>query len=261
MEKKLLKDIPGDVPREMRGFIAEAKIYDSSCSPEAKVYFIEKGRGYYLKTARKGSLEREARMTEYFHKKAIGAEVLAYIADGADWLLTAAVAGEDCTSKKYLDDPVRLCDTLARRLRELHETDYSGCPVADRTAEYLASAEKNYRTGNYDKTLFPDSFGYRSAEEAHAALAGAERALKSKVLLHGDYCLPNIILDNWAFSGFVDVGGGGVGDRHIDLFWGAWTLSFNLKTDKYRARFLDAYGRDKADEPLLSVIAAAEVFG
>lgn len=88
-----------------------------------------------------------------------------------------------------------------------------------------------------------------------------KEALQSKVLLHGDYCLPNIILDNWNFSGFIDVGSGGVGDRHIDLFWGTWTLWFNLKTNKYHERFLDAYGRDKADESILKVVAAAEVFG
>ena len=69
------------------------------------------------------------------------------------------------------------------------------------------------------------------------------------------------MLDNWNFSGFIDLGNGGVGERHVDLFWGAWTLNFNLGTDEYRARFLDAYGRDKIDEEKLRVIAAAEVFG
>ncbi|MDE6108094.1 MAG: phosphotransferase, partial [Oscillospiraceae bacterium] len=75
------------------------------------------------------------------------------------------------------------------------------------------------------------------------------------------YCLPNIILRDWKLSGFIDVGNGGVGDRHIDLFWGAWSLEFNLKTDQYRRRFLDAYGRDQVDESILKIIAAAEVFG
>ena len=83
----------------------------------------------------------------------------------------------------------------------------------------------------------------------------------AEVLLHGDYCLPNIMLDNWRFSGFIDVGNGGVGDRHVDLFWGAWTLNFNLGTDKYRERFFDAYGRDKLEPDKLRTIAAFEVFG
>ena len=125
----------------------------------------------------------------------------------------------------------------------------------------MAKAENNYRTGNYDKSRFPNSFGYRSAEQAHEVLTTGKDVLKSKVLLHGDYCLPNIILNNWKFSGFIDLDCAGVGDRHIDLFWGTWTLWFNLKTNQYYDRFLDAYGRDKVDEELLKVVAAAEVFG
>ena len=84
--------------------------------------------------------------------------------------------------------------------------------------------------------------------------------MKTDTLLHGDFCLPNIMLDNWQFSGFIDLDGAGVGDRHIDLFWGMWSLQFNLKTDQYRQRFLDAYGRDDIGESLFPVVAAVEVF-
>jgi kanamycin kinase len=237
-------------------------VYDSSCSPEARVYFIDKDGGYYLKTCGAGTLKREAEMTAYFHKKGIGAEVLTYLSQAsADWLLTAAVSGEDCTHGQYLAEPKRLCDTIAERLRWLHEVDFSDCPIQNRNAEYLALAEQNYRTGNYDKTAFPDSFGYRTAEEAYRVLDTGRSAFQSDVLLHGDYCLPNIMLDHWKLSGFIDVGNGGVGDRHIDLFWGVWTLWFNLKTDQYASRFLDAYGRDRVNTEMLRVIAAAEVFG
>lgn len=206
-------------------------------------------------------LEKESKMTEYFCSKGLGAEVLNYISSDRDWLLTAAVIGEDCVYGEYIRNPERLCDTIAYELRKLHETDYTDCPVTDRTAEYLAQAERNYHTGNYDKSLFPDSFGYRSAKEAYDVLTDQKDALRDRVLLHGDYCLPNIILNNWKLSGFIDLGNGGIGDRHIDIFWGAWTLKFNLKTDQYYNRFLDAYGRDKVDESVLKIIAAAEVFG
>ena len=80
-------------------------------------------------------------------------------------------------------------------------------------------------------------------------------------LIHGDYCLPNVMLDDWRHSGFIDLGNGGVGDRHIDLFWGAWTLWFNLKSDAYGDIFLDAYGRDKINKDKLKIVAACEVFG
>ena len=126
---------------------------------------------------------------------------------------------------------------------------------------YLALADKNYKAGKFDKDLFPDGVGFQNADEAYAVLKEGRAALKNDTLIHGDYCLPNVMLDNWRFSAFIDLGQGGVGDRHVDLFWGAWTLRYNLGTDAYRDRFLDAYGRDLLDKDLLRTVAAAEVFG
>lgn len=261
MKKNLIEKIPHELPVEIEKIVQGARIFDSSCSPEARVYFLDKDEGYYLKTSAAGALKAEAEMTEYFHKKGLGARVLGYVSGEYDWLITERVIGEDCTHETYLSEPKRLCDTIAENLRALHELDFSECPIKNRIDAYLELAEKNYRTDNYDKSHFPDSFGYRSADEAFAVLQSGKGALKRDALIHGDYCLPNIMLYGWRLSGFIDVGCGGVGDRHIDLFWGAWTLLFNLKTDGYRERFFDAYGRDKVDKEILKIVAAAEVFG
>jgi len=143
----------------------------------------------------------------------------------------------------------------------LHSLDYSDCPVQNHIEKYLAVAEKNKRNDTYDKSNFPDSFGYESAEQAWAVVESQSYLLQRNTLLHGDYCLPNIILNNWNFSGFIDLGNGGVGDRHVDIFWAIWSLNHNLKTHAYRQRFIDAYGRDKVDEDILRIVAAIEVFG
>lgn len=252
---------PEEFPQDYRSLLNGAQIYDSSCSPAAKVYFIDRDEGYYLKRSAKNSLRTEAELTAFYHQKGLATEVLSYLSADEDWFLTRRVAGEDCTHSLYTDDPKRLCDTTATLLRQLHETDYSGCPVPDRIATYCQTADHNHRNGLYDTSLFPDNWGYASAEEAWSVVEQGRSSLKSDTLLHGDYCLPNIMLDNWRFSGFIDLGNGGVGDRHIDLFWGAWSLFFNLKTDAYRDRFFDAYGREKIDLDMLRVIAAFEVFG
>ncbi len=57
------------------------------------------------------------------------------------------LSGEDCVHEKYLMNPTRLCDTIAYELRKLHETDYTGCPIMDRTTEYLAVAERSIILG------------------------------------------------------------------------------------------------------------------
>ncbi len=268
MKRTLIAPTLSDFPADLRPLLSDAAVFDSSCSPAARVYFLDRtactrDRGaYYLKSAPAGTLAREALMGQYFFGLGLGAEILHYgTEDGLDWLLSRAVPGEDATHADSLSDPARLSATLGDVLRALHETPINDCPGAGYLGEYLSRAEENYRTGNYDASHFPDSFGYRSADEAWDALAAGRHLLRADALIHGDFCLPNILFCDNCFSGFIDLGNSGVGDRHIDLFWGAWSLGFNLGTDAWRDRFFDAYGREKIDSEVLRVVAAAEVFG
>lgn len=241
--------------------LKDAAVYDSSCSNRARVYFIDKDGGYYLKTAPKDSLRKEASLTRFFHSRQMAAEVLAYETLEADWLLTTRVPGEDCTFSLYQEDPNRLCDTIAEILYNLHGADPSGCPVPNHTEQYLASARRGYENHQYDTRNFSGEYGFSTPEEAWKIVEESGSLLQSDTLLHGDYCLPNIMLDNWRFSGLIDLDHAGVGDRHVDLYWAIWSLQFNLKTSQYRDRFLDAYGRNRIDESIFPIIAAAEVFG
>lgn len=250
-----------EYPERLHKYLRGAKLYDSSCSSNAKVIFIDKDDGYFLKIGVVADLDREYEMTRYFHSKGLAANVVEYVFDiSHDYLITEKMHGDDCTAMKYLEQPKRLCDTIAERLAFLHSLDYTGCPVPNYSERYLFHAEQNYIAKRYDASLFPDNWGYSTPEKAYAVVKSKGHLLQTDTLLHGDYCLPNIILADWLFSGFIDLDSGGVGDRHIDLFWGAWSLNFNLKTDKYRQRFFDAYGRDKVNEEVLQVIAACEVF-
>lgn len=248
-------------PEEYLPLLEKYPVYDSSCSQEARVWFLEGEGGLYLKAAPTGTLKTEADMTRFFHSKGLGPEVLSYTSSGKDWLLTRAIPGEDCTHRQYLDDPKRLSETTACLLRQLHETDLSGCPVADCCGIHWEKARKGYEKRFWEPDLFAGICEFSSQEEAWAIAQANGSSLKNEVLLHGDYCLPNVMLDNWQFSGFIDLGSGGAGDRHFDLLWGAWTLKFNLGTDAYCSRFLDAYGRDRVDPELLRTVAALEIFG
>ncbi len=259
MKKTLITPDLGAFPADFRPLLTD-KIYDSSCSKTATVYYFEDSH-LYLKKAPKDFLKTEAEMTRYFGSMGLGAEVLSYKRLEHDWLLTTEVTGEDLTHESYISQPELLAEGLGQTLKMLHSAPTDGCPVINRTESYLAYAEDSYKNKRYDDSLFPDNWGYASPDGAWNVIENRRHELESNVLLHGDYCLPNVIFKNGDFSGFIDVGKGGVGDRHIDLFWGAWSLGFNLKTDKYKDIFFDAYGRQDIDFDRFTLIAACEVFG
>lgn len=249
-------------PEPILEIIKDAEIYDSSCSPEARVYFVDKEDGMFLKEAEEEALCREASMTAFFHTLGLSAEMLYYgSSNEKDYMITRRIPGEDCTYEIYLGNPKRLCDLWAKLLRSLHETDASECPIQSRMETYRKSVEAGLSERNYEPDLFKGIWEFASFDEAAYVAKEGLVELKSEVLLHGDYCLPNVILDNWRLSGYIDLGNGGIGDRHIDILWGIWTLKYNLGTALYTDRFMDAYGRDAIDEEKLRAIAAMEMVG
>ena len=68
------------------------------------------------------------------------------------------------------------------------------------------------------------------------------RRLPGHVLVHGDFCLPNVLVDaEGGLSGLIDLGLAGLGDPLDDLAAGVWTLQYNYGAGHAR-EFLDAYG-------------------
>lgn len=257
MKLTIIKPSLDSIPPELHKLFDGAKIYDSSCSKEARVIYIEKDNGYFLKSAPKGTLKKEYDMTAYFSKKGLSKAPLAYLSDTKDWLLTERICGSDATHDLYISDPKRLASTLGQTLRFLHSLDMRDCPNSDSLFSYFERAENNYKNNTFDL-----SYGsFDTVDAAYQAMKRARLILKPQCLIHGDYCLPNVIFDNWKFSGFIDLGNAGTADRHIDIYWGAWTLKFNLKTDRYRSIFYDAYGADMINDEAVYAVGACEVFG
>ena len=60
-------------------------------------------------------------------------------------------------------------------------------------------------------------------------------------LIHGDFCLPNVLFVDGKLSALIDVGRAGLGDTRDDLAAGVWTLNYNYGPGLAR-EFLDAYG-------------------
>jgi len=197
---------------------SEAQVYDAG--------------GCFLKIAPRGVLRRAAVMQAYFAKKGLSTSLVAYEQDDArDYLLTGTAPGQNACL--WRADPAWLSAALGETARRLHETDASDCPFGDCNERAV------------------EAF----ARESGAPFEGDLSPLKKDALIQGDCCLPNIFFENRRFAGFIDLGEAGLGDRHFDLCWALWSLNYNLGTDRYNDRLLDAYGRDAVDGERLALCA------
>jgi kanamycin kinase len=61
-------------------------------------------------------------------------------------------------------------------------------------------------------------------------------------LIHGDFCLPNILVKDNKVSGFIDLSDSGIGDPWCDYAWCIWSLEYNLKTKDYTPILLEKLG-------------------
>lgn len=63
MKRTKLDVVPFGIPCEFSELIAGADVYDSSCSPEARVLFIDRDCGYFLKSA-PGEVSKKRRCSD-----------------------------------------------------------------------------------------------------------------------------------------------------------------------------------------------------
>lgn len=229
-----------DFPPSIKVYLEKAKLYDSSCSEAAGTMFIDGKIKAFLKIGEKGTLNREKEMTIFMNRHRLAPEVLEYVGGGdRDYLLTLALDGEDGIAGHHLALPEKLATVLGEYLRVIHRLPKADCPFPHIIEEMIAESERNIAKGYIDRQLLPEDIN-----QAIERFKELKSCLREDVVMHGDYCLPNIIMKDFLLQGFVDLGTGGVGDRHYDLFWGVRTLEYNLKTNRYREIFLDAYGRE-----------------
>lgn len=60
--------------------------------------------------------------------------------------------------------------------------------------------------------------------------------------IHGDFCLPNILVKDNKVSGFIDLNDAGVGDKYADYSWCIWSFEYNLKTKEFTPILLKELG-------------------
>ena len=151
--------------------------------------------------------------------------------NGVDYLLMSKIPGKMSCEDEYMNDPEFLVSILSDAMKSLWNVDISDCPVKNNLSTALSAAEYRVEHGLVDvDDAEPETFGkngFKGPEELLKWLYD-NKPDEDFVLSHGDFCLPNVFIDNGKFSGFVDVGRMGIADRYQDIALCYRSLRYNF---------------------------------
>lgn len=175
----------------------------------------------YLKTSHHAPdrlLLQEKLRLEWLHGRLPVPEVKMFVEDnGWDYLLLSAVPGTVASDDAYKSNVPMLIEQLSTGLRMIHELPIDHCPFDATILTKIELARVRVADGLVDENDFDESRLGRTAADLFAELLEAVPDDEDLVFTHGDYCLPNIILQDWRLSGFIDWGRAGVADRYQDI--------------------------------------------
>jgi kanamycin kinase len=163
--------------------------------------------------------------------------------DAVSWLLTDALAGTDATKHPWLADPSRLVPALARGLAAFHAAaPVRSCPFDFTVLPAMAHVRRRIRDGVAQPTDLHPEYQHLTLEHAVAELERLSPTGEDLVVCHGDYCFPNVLLDDvGGITGYVDIAELAVADRWFDIAVGAWSVTWNVGPG-WEDLFYESYG-------------------
>lgn len=156
------------------------------------------------------------------------------------------VVGEMSCSTEFLEDPELLTELLAEGLRMLWNVDISACPYHNgidnklRLAEILVSNNLCEMEG-VEPGTYGDN-GFASPADLLTWLKD-NRPAENLVFSHGDYCLPNIFINQNKVSGFIDLGRSGIADKYQDIALCYRSLKHNFE-GRYGGKIYEDFNAD-----------------
>ena len=254
MKKMRLHEKYATIPPIIQAFIQGSVVdeIEIGCS-NSHVYQLQKdGQCVYLKTlavSETATFAHDVQILQWLQGRLPAPDVLAYTQDSAfEYLILSEIVGQNCVEAMETLDYNAIVTLLATGLRTIHALDIADCPFDERIEAKLENARHNVVYNLVDEDDF--DLEHRDMVTSRAILHKLESTRPVEdglVFAHGDYCLPNIIIQNGLVSGFIDLDRAGISDKYNDLAIASRSIRDNLG-QQYVPLFFAAYGLEQVDE-------------
>lgn len=249
-------DLPSELSARLAGYdLAHCRLGESGatvwhCTAEGlPVRYLKE-----VSLATELRLDEEAERLRWMHDRGVPVPiVLGYDRKGdAEYLLLAEVAGLPASDSGWIPALPEMIDALGHSLARLHRTSIVDCRFDQRLAPQLAEARRRIDANRVATHELDEIHLGRDPEDLFRELAASVPVSEDLVLTHGDFCLPNIILQRGRdgrvdVAGLIDCGRAGVADRYQDLALAIRSIQGNFG-EEWILPFLRGYGLSSVDD-------------
>lgn len=246
-------------PQEIKKYLIDKKIEENTVGCEdGNVYKItdKDGSAYYLKvkdeTINGLSLYSEYQKTLWLKERIkVPAPVEYSKYNNKEFFLMEEAKGKMSFEIDYFNNHEEVITVLAKNLLELHSLNIGDCPFDQTLKSKLEQAKYNVENNLVDESDFDDENIGKTAKELYKELLENIPDNEDVVMAHGDYCMPNIIIDSNLSASLIDVGRIGLADKYQDISLILISIEYNFNTNQYNGLFLDKYGIKNLDQKKL----------
>ena len=158
------------------------------------------------------------------------------------WLVSERLPGFPAHRPDLHGDVGSLAELAGHSLRDIHAIPVDDAPASlERGWDAIAVTADATVASGIDEVDEP--YQRYSTSELLELWRSARPDTEDLVVCHGDPALPNLMARHGELTGWVDLGGMRIADRHLDLAHAHLSVHQNLGPEAVYV-FYDAYGRD-----------------
>ena len=165
--------------------------------------------------------ENELQMLQWLKGKITVPDIIEHISEcGNSYILMTRCKGHMSCAEQYMANPIKQAELLAGALHQLWSIPTTDCPCNWPLKRRLQQAAENVASGNVDVTnAQPETFGDKCFKDPEELLywLTVNKPEETVVISHGDFCLPNIFVNDNELTGLIDLGKAGTADKWQDI--------------------------------------------